>query len=496
MSLTASLYAATSGLHVTQRSIDVVSRNIANAAVDGYTTKYLPTQSLVVGGEVRGITTGQITRQVDADLQRQVRQQSSLSQGSELTAGYLRRLDLALGDPSSESSVPSRLSAMMDDFLQLQGQPQSRALQQSVISSAQGLVAGINQTADEITALRQQAENQLESTAQEINTLVSQIDKLNRDISRQDPASANIADLEDSRDQLLKKLSGFIDIQTYRTSNNQIHINVGNGRALLDHTVHSLTFNAQPVSANSKYTAPTPSPSAAPALEGITLDGRDISDEIDSGELRALVDLRDDTLIQAQAQLDEFAGVLISTFEAQGLTLFTDPSNPSPFPYPGTAVIGLASRLEVNQAVIDEPWRVRDGTTVGAESTTPGDTSLIDSILTAVNDTPQTFRTTGLGPAGSGVSDVNSNLVGSATLFTFATGFYSYQAVQINDSYADRDFQSSLNTALQDEFLSESAVDVDAQLAELVKLETAYSASARVLTTVQQLFDELLSTVR
>ena len=54
----------------------------------------------------------------------------------------------------------------------------------------------------------------------------------------------------------------------------------------------------------------------------------------------------------------------------------------------------------------------------------------------------------------------------------------------------------SLEIALETQFGSLSGVNLDEELSQLVILQNAYAASARVTTTVSQLFDELLQIAR
>ena len=56
--------------------------------------------------------------------------------------------------------------------------------------------------------------------------------------------------------------------------------------------------------------------------------------------------------------------------------------------------------------------------------------------------------------------------------------------------------ETSLKDVLQTQLLDESGVNIDEELGQLILVQTAYSASARVLTVVDELFQELLNAVR
>ncbi len=65
-------------------------------------------------------------------------------------------------------------------------------------------------------------------------------------------------------------------------------------------------------------------------ITAITLNGADVTGQLRGGRIGANIALRDMTLPTDQAELDEFAQNLASRFDAQGLTLFTDPTGTVP----------------------------------------------------------------------------------------------------------------------------------------------------------------------
>ena len=79
-----------------------------------------------------------------------------------------------------------------------------------------------------------------------------------------------------------------------------------------------------------------------------------------------------------------------------------------------------------------------------------------------------------------------------ATFEYYVSEMIGFQANQKAD-YANRlSFQEQLFTTLENRFTDESMVNIDEELASLVELQSAFTASARVLTTVQRALDELL----
>ena len=82
-----------------------------------------------------------------------------------------------------------------------------------------------------------------------------------------------------------------------------------------------------------------------------------------------------------------------------------------------------------------------------------------------------------------------------ATFEYYVSEMIGFQANQKAD-YANRlSFQEQLFTTLENRFTDESMVNIDEELASLVELQSAFTASARVLTTVQRALDELLGVI-
>ncbi len=55
--------------------------------------------------------------------------------------------------------------------------------------------------------------------------------------------------------------------------------------------------------------------------------------------------------------------------------------------------------------------------------------------------------------------------------------------------------ESTLQGLLHQQLLNDSGVNIDEELGNLIVLQTAYSASARIISSIQEIFDELLSVV-
>ena len=239
------------------------------------------------------------------------------------------------------------------------------------------------------------------------------------------------------------------------------------------------------------------------------MGGTDITADLTAGQIGADINLRDNTLPTMQAGLDEFSQNMATQFAAQGLTLFTNaagavPQTGSPVQ---TNYVGFAGAITVNPAVVAQPTLVRDGTNsvagsvTGASTYTPnpaggpsGFTTLIGRILTyALGNSAQAgvvqpaSNTSGLGAAGT----LSLPYTSQATLDGTATAFAGAEASDSAQASANSTAATSLQTALQSTLSQSASVNVDQQMSNMVSLQNAYAANAKVITTIQAMWQVL-----
>ncbi|MCC6598818.1 MAG: flagellar hook-associated protein FlgK [Alphaproteobacteria bacterium] len=102
------------------------------------------------------------------------------------------------------------------------------------------------------------------------------------------------------------------------------------------------------------------------------------------------------------------------------------------------------------------------------------------------------FRETLLGPG----ADIQSGISGANSLIDFAQKMINEHSQQIILNQARAGDEKALRDLIDTQLLDQSGVNLDEELGHLITVQTAYSASARVLTAVDDLFKELLNAIR
>ena len=101
------------------------------------------------------------------------------------------------------------------------------------------------------------------------------------------------------------------------------------------------------------------------------------------------------------------------------------------------------------------------------------------------------FRTTLLGPS----ANISTNIPGADNLVDYAQQLVNEQTQQANDTKSQLTDATSLQSLLQDQLSGESGVNLDQEFGNLITVQNAYAASARVISTVSQMFTLLLNAV-
>src|SRR5688500_773658 len=143
MSLSATLANALSGMHVSQNSLQVLSRNVANAGTPGYHRQSLTVIDTVAGNSVYA-RSGTIERAFDKSLQVDYTNAFSAAAFATTRAGTLDRLQTFLGKPGADGSLDTMFGKLQNAFQALGASPDSYATRATVVSQAQAMATTLN----------------------------------------------------------------------------------------------------------------------------------------------------------------------------------------------------------------------------------------------------------------------------------------------------------------------------------------------------------------
>ena len=149
----------------------------------------------------------------------------------------------------------------------------------------------------------------------------------------------------------------------------------------------------------------------------------------------------------------------------------------------GSQTTGLAGRITVNGALVASPGDL----VAYAANTSAGDPTRPNFILNQMTSANLTYSpTTGIGTAQAPFS---------GTLANYMSQIASQQSQAANAATNLQQGQDAVVTALQQRFNQQSGVSIDTEMSNLIALQNAYGANARVMTTIQQMMAALLQMV-
>ncbi len=480
MGLSAALSIAAGGLHNIDAQIGTVSHNVANAATPGYSLETLPQESMTAGGVGMGVFTGVAQRQINTQMQADLFAQNAVVAGLQTTANALQPIDAALGSPGQNNDLGSLLTGLQNAFSTLANNPSNTVQQAQVVSSAQQLATGINNLASAYGTARQGAQNDIVTSVGTLNTALATIGQLNQKIVAAQAAGQSTADLANQRDAAMQTVSSLVSAKYISQNNGSVLVATTSG-LVLPTDGSGLTLSPPTM---------TMGPSASTG-SAILLGGTNVTSQMTGGQIGADITLRDTTIPTYQAGLDEFAKTLASGFNAQGLALFTNNSGTVPTGSPPPAqngYIGFANQITVNPAVTANPSLVRDGTGVTQNpNNLAGFSGLITNVLSKTFAASPGAGVAGLGPSGT----LSLPFAAPATLGAFATDLTSTQSQDAATAQSSLTTEQSLQTTLSTKLQAVNGVNVDSEMAQLVQLQNAYSANARIVAAVQQMFTTL-----
>jgi len=146
----------------------------------------------------------------------------------------------------------------------------------------------------------------------------------------------------------------------------------------------------------------------------------------------------------------------------------------------GSQMAGLAGRISVNVALVGDPSKlVAYGSGVAS-----GDSTRPDFLYQQLAKASQTY------PADTGVGNTSSPFSGS--MATYLRQVISLQGQKAEAATNLKQGQDVVQNALQQRFDDAASVNIDQEMANLLTLQNAYAANARVMSVVKDMLDLLM----
>ena len=552
------LSSAKLGLLAQQLAIEVTGQNIANVETEGYSRQDVtfeantPRHAIKYGSMHQigtGVRVAGIERAHDQFLFEQIMDEGDLTGSTEVKKEIFEQLEVLFNEGSGRS-LNDALSSFFASVHDLATNARGLSERADLVSKAEHLASTFNQTGKQLFTIQRNIDATIETEVVQINSLTTQIGKLNESIHANEPASQYKAnDLRDNRDRLVKELSKKIDIQLIEESDNQIGLTLKDGTALvLKDRVFKLSTSLN---------------GDNDSLKDVNIEYgsglKNITSTITGGELRGYLDMRDTEVesildkmnILSASFIQEFNGIHRAGFGidgSSGLDFFSplDVTVDHDVDNTGTAVVSMTNASpttvsvdEFEIAFTDSNAFTLNNLTTNASSgtftfTTGSTFNIKDGFAVtisgaAVSGDKVTFSVSEDAASGMSVSSTitantkkiaagtttsgdganallmaslqNELVFNSVTWSGSGSGSYTFDeyynavvstiGIESFSAQATLRQQEGIMLQLNSRRESISGVSIDEEMIKMIKFQQAYNASARMISVVDEMLDAL-----
>ncbi|MFQ3574230.1 MAG: flagellar hook-associated protein FlgK, partial [Thermodesulfovibrionales bacterium] len=282
-------------LLVTKRAMDTVAHNVANANTPGYSRQEAVFETVPAGYIVsavssgRGVALSEIRRLYDAFTTSQIRAEKSNAAYWDVYENNMLKIEDVFNE-TQDASVGQGINDFFDQWQQVVKSPEAYADRAMLINKAEYMAERIANAFRDLDNQRTAIVSSTKTIIEEINKISEEISDLNEKIGMAPGAH----DLRDKRDYLVERLSEIMKVNVFEDNNGRYTVLIG-GFPLVDGgRFYKLSYDVDNAGKLHIYSNMQSPP-------------REITNDIQGGEIKANIDLRDNVIIGIMNKLNAFA---------------------------------------------------------------------------------------------------------------------------------------------------------------------------------------------
>lgn len=460
-------------LFANRQGVDTASHNIANAQVEGFSRQRVNlrprpptfTHGVLIGN---GTHLNDITRSHDKFVEKQINRAHQLSGTLNAKLDAMKGLE-GIYSPELSSNIADEITGFFNAIQDLSNSPEDMPIRTAVRETARSLSAAFRRVDAALNAHRLDLNERVIQETQEISDKLASIANLNLQIVDMEASPGAFAnDLRDQRDLLLRQLTQKIEISYYEDGNGCLTIRGPNQVTLVDRG-----------SAASVQVRANPANDGLVEVLAVNWEGNhkvNITGRNEAGILNGLLYARDDLVPDLILKNNQMAAGVIESVnsvhrEGYGVGAFQDTVGRNFF-RPISDFKFAARDMDVDEDIA----QTTDAISIAAAPLTPGDNVL-------ANELTRLRSAKIMDGNRASFTDFYANYVGKLGIEISRTENLSKaQGIVVQDLHAQRE--------------SVSGVSLDEEAVNLLKWQTAFTASSKVITTVDEMLETVLSIKR
>ena len=314
MTISAIINNSLTGLFTSQAALRTISDNVSNVNTPGYARKVVRLDPRLTGSQGAGVQISGIERVVDKFLEKSVYTTKADAARYELENTFHARIQALLGRPDVNSSLSGKINDVFNSISELALNPLSTILKEGVVSRFNAFGDEVGMLAENMQNMRLDASSQIAETTEKINSLLKRVDFLNPLIVKETVSTGDAGSLIEQRAQALSELSELIDINIIETGNNKIDISTKSGVYLIGNVRRELQYNSPGIVTSSTPFPPITIHNVDPTTGNLSSTGLTLDENVSSGELYGLLNLRDKELVAMSEELGALASGVLNEF--------------------------------------------------------------------------------------------------------------------------------------------------------------------------------------
>ncbi len=445
-----------------QKAIDIIGNNIANANTPGYSRQRVNLeQNAPVRYQGGAMSTGvharqQIQRAYDQFLAAQITDQKEDLGRWTAQKEALEKAELMF-DETNGYGLNQAFSEFWNAWQDLANNPAGHVERVTVVSRGQNLSETFKKLRQDLVAVQEDADGEIQDLVSEINSITEQIAELNRKVTQVEVSGHNANDYRDQRDLLLNKLADMVEINSFEDGDGNLIVSVGGGKPLVD-GAHSWSLTTATNGSGFQDVYWTDS-------SGSNVN---ITSDIDSGQLKGWLQARDSVISGYISRLDTLASTVISQVNSlHGAGYALDGSQNDFFTGSNAADMAVNSSVAADVNLV-----AASGTSAGL----PGN----NSTAVAIAALQQSLTMSS----------------GSATFDDYYASLVSDVGADVRDAKLSLQHQDSMVARLEAYRQQIAGVSLDEEMVDLIQAQHAYNAAAKLITSADEMMTTLIGMVR
>lgn len=465
MSILSTLSIAAQAMQAQQKAIQTTGHNIANVATPGFSRQRVEVSSAfpVAEGQLflgRGVEIEGVKSVLDRFLEGEM---ISLNGSLGFTEAESRALEGVQVAFPVVGGIEAALGAFFKALSDLANNPAGQAERASLIGKARALGDTLRQTRDTVRTAQLNLDKDLDSAVLDLNTALSQIATLNRQIALGEAGGQPANDFRDQRQLLLQKVSRLTGASILEGGDGQVTAQAGGLLLVAGDRAASLDDSNMNASGFRLVYYKSP--------DGMTFDATSL---FTKGEIGGILAMRDNEAANIIGKLDQFAKSLVDEVNARHLVGFDlYGAAGGTFFNPIAAVAGAAAIVQVSSAV------AADANLIAAAQTAAGVPGDNRNALSLVN------------LQGTAIA-----ALGNKTLKDYYLSLVGDLGAKAQSAEESLNFQNSLLTQTQARRDAVSGVNLDEEMSNLILFQRAFEASSLLVRTGDEMFQTILAMVK